>query len=239
VKNHKKYFRKSFLAAAVAGFCSISHSTEAMEHTGAQPENPLSEVIPDPGTGDVEFISDVLMLQNNQPVDISRFSKRSFLLPGKYYASIRVNGSEVGNENIEIKTRADNSGYVCITPELLKAIPLAWERINETDTVRLPNSDGCTEILSGIPNARVEFDAGEQVLDITLPQKYVHRSARGFVNPELWDSGIPAAFISYGLNAWTSQSSHYDYKSLFASLNTGFNLGAWYFRHNGVMTPTY
>ncbi|WP_150149616.1 fimbria/pilus outer membrane usher protein, partial [Enterobacter bugandensis] len=35
------------------------------------------------------------------------------------------------------------------------------------------------------------------------------------------------------LNAWTSQSSHYDYKSLFASLNTGFNLGAWYFRHNG------
>lgn len=233
MKNHNKYFRKSFLAAAVAGFCSISHSTEAMEYTGAQPENPLSEVIPDPGTGDVEFISDVLMLQNNQPVDISRFSKRGFLLPGKYYASIRVNGSEVGNENIEIKTRADNSGYVCITPELLKAIPLAWERINETDTVRQPNSDGCTEILSGIPNARVEFDAGEQVLDITLPQKYVHRSARGFVNPELWDSGIPAAFLSYGLNAWTSQSSHYDYKSLFASLNTGFNLGAWYFRHNG------
>ncbi|MBS6211680.1 MAG: hypothetical protein KH812_16595 [Proteus hauseri] len=93
MKNHNKYFRKSFLAAAVAGFCSISHSTEAMEHTGAQPENPLSEVIPDPGTGDVEFISDVLMLQNNQPVDISRFSKRGFLLPGKYYASIRVNGS--------------------------------------------------------------------------------------------------------------------------------------------------
>ncbi|HFS8233204.1 TPA: hypothetical protein ACH2J4_002876 [Enterobacter hormaechei] len=79
MKNHNKYFRKSFLAAAVAGFCSISHSTEAMEYTGAQPENPLSEVIPDPGTGDVEFISDVLMLQNNQPVDISRFSKRGFL----------------------------------------------------------------------------------------------------------------------------------------------------------------
>ncbi|MBM6490459.1 FimD/PapC N-terminal domain-containing protein, partial [Enterobacter hormaechei] len=76
-----------------------SHSTEAMEHTGAQPENTLSEVIPDPGTGEVEFISDVLMLQNNQPDDISRFSKRSFLLPGKYNASIRVNGSEVGNEN--------------------------------------------------------------------------------------------------------------------------------------------
>ncbi|MGS6357643.1 FimD/PapC N-terminal domain-containing protein, partial [Enterobacter hormaechei] len=52
--------------------------------------------------------------QNNQPVDISRFSKRGFLLPGKYYASIRVNGSEVGNENIEIKTRADNYVYLCI-----------------------------------------------------------------------------------------------------------------------------
>lgn len=202
---------------------------------------PSSEPSPgkeDATEGKVEFASEVLGLNNKNNIDISRFSTQGYLLRGRYLADIMVNGEKVGSQEIEVKNRQDGSGYVCVTAELLKLIPLAWDKINENTSSFEKDSAGCTDLASRIPDFHLDFDSGELKLNITLPQKFVHRQARGFVSTDLWDSGISAGFLNYGLNSWTSQSRGYDYKSLYTSINSGLNIGAWYFRHNGSYSWT-
>ncbi|RDL27388.1 pili synthesis usher PapC-like protein [Serratia fonticola] len=79
----------------------------------------------------------------------------------------------------------------------------------------------------------MNFDSNEQRLDIIIPQIYMLNIARGTVSPELWDSGIPAFLLGYNVNGYTSESHGNTFNSLFAGVNAGLNVGAWYLRHNG------
>ncbi|HBD32460.1 MAG TPA: hypothetical protein DC084_02550, partial [Cupriavidus sp.] len=44
-------------------------------------------------------------------------------------------------------------------------------------------------------------------LDVSIPQLYMRRSARGYVDPKYWDNGIPAARLQYNANAYRSDSA--------------------------------
>lgn len=233
MKFERLYFRPSFIAAFVAelfgifvpsvvwgtpmptGSASIQHRTD--------PEK-------------VEFATDVLNLKQISGINISRFSSGNYISPGKYQAGVWLNGVFLGNQDIEVKSRTEDSTYVCISPKLLSILPLAWDRMEKGENTGSTDPSGCSDVLAHLSESRVSFDSGEQRLDISLPQKYVRRQARGSVSSDLWDKGVPAAFLSYNLNTWASQSRGYDYKSLYASVSSGLNIGAWYFRHNGAYT---
>ncbi|MFW5402786.1 fimbria/pilus outer membrane usher protein, partial [Yersinia sp. 1252 StPb PI] len=92
---------------------------------------------------------------------------------------------------------------------------------------------GCVDLASLIPDAQVTFDSGEQRLDIAIPQALLLRTARGTVNPALWDSGVTSGMLGYSLNGYSSSANGQTFNSAFAGINTGLNLGSWYFRHNG------
>ncbi|WP_421096154.1 fimbria/pilus outer membrane usher protein, partial [Serratia fonticola] len=96
----------------------------------------------------------------------------------------------------------------------------------------------CMDLVSKLPEAQVNFDSNEQRLDIIIPQIYMLNTARGTVSPELWDSGVPALLLGYNVNGYTSESHGDSFNSLFAGVNAGLNLGAWYLRHNGSYTRT-
>ncbi len=89
------------------------------------------------------------------------------------------------------------------------------------------------DLQNKLPEAQVNFDSNEQRLDIIIPQIYMLNIARGTVSPELWDSGIPAFLFGYNVNGYTSESHGNTFNSLFAGVNAGLNVGAWYLRHNG------
>lgn len=234
MKKRKPHFHLRTLAILVAGLSgTLIHPAARGEPVAVPVLLGVSEggqTVPE----NVEFATDVLELKQRSSVDIRRFSSGNYVYPGKYLAAIWLNDVFLGNQDIEIKNRDDNSTYVCVTPELLKMLPLPGDRIKEDENTGNTEPSGCSDTLTHIPESRVSFDSGEQRLNISLPQKYVRHQARGSVSPDLWDSGIPAAFLSYNLNTWASQSRGYDYKSLYASVNTGANIGAWYFRHNGA-----
>lgn len=96
-------------------------------------------------------------------------------------------------------------------------------------------STPCIDIGQLIPGATTDFDASQLLLSISVPQIAMRRGALNHVDPQLWDYGINAAFISYqasaqqGRNASTGHSSNQD---LF--LNSGLNLGAWRLRSNNA-----
>ncbi len=182
----------------------------------------------------IEFESDLLRLDNGSKVDLSRFSFGSSASPGIYRVSISVNGAEAAQEDVEFKADSNNRVYPCLTARLIQLINFDDDKLSSEMKQALSTPTTCGNLEKIIPDAKFEFDSNEQKLNIEVPQIYVNRTARGAVNPELWDSGIPALMLGYYANAYQSKySGGNDSRSVYASLNAGLNIGAWYFRHNG------
>lgn len=83
-----------------------------------------------------------------------------------------------------------------------------------------------------IPGASVEFDVNNLALLVSIPQAYVQRHSRGYVDPSLWDDGVTAFFSNYqanfSRNTTHGQSSDYRY----LGLRNGFNLFGWRLRND-------
>lgn len=182
----------------------------------------------------VEFESDLLRLDDGGKVDLSRFSFGSSASPGTYRVSILVNGEEVAQEEVEFIADENRQVYPCLTPRLIQLINFDEDKLPSDMQQALATPATCGNLEKIIPEAKFDFDSNEQQLYIEVPQIYVKRTARGTVNPELWDSGVPALMLGYYANAYDSKySSGGSNRSVYASLNAGLNIGAWYFRHNG------
>lgn len=62
---------------------------------------------------------------------------------------------------------------------------------------------------------------------------WVQKGFANFVDPSLWDNGIPAAMLSYNLSARKNENDYGTEDSVYAGFNGGINLGAWHFRAQG------
>jgi outer membrane usher protein len=154
-------------------------------------------------------------------------------LPGIYKTALYVNDQLISNTDIEFKTRADKSVYPCLTSDIIRNIAFNYEKL-PADFLKQQSSGAlCMDLQNKLPEAQVNFDSNEQRLDIIIPQIYMLNIARGTVSPDLWDSGIPAFLLGYNVNGYTSESHGNTFNSLFAGVNAGLNVGAWYLRHNG------
>jgi outer membrane usher protein len=72
-------------------------------------------------------------------------------------------------------------------------------------------------------------------LDVTVPQAYLGQVARGYVNPEYWDAGVPAALLNYNFNTYRSSSQGQTQITSYLGLNSGLNLGPWHFREDATV----
>ena len=178
----------------------------------------------------VQFDSSFLQLQDSQAVDLSRYANGSSITPGTYTATIYVNGSNLGNAEVEVRERADKTTFPCLSEEIIRQIPFRYEHLPKDFLVKAAQ---CGDINALLEGADARFDSNEMRLNMTLPQLYVSDTARGSVSPELWDSGIPAAILGYNMNGYQSTANGITNQSFYAGINAGLNIGAWYFRHNG------
>lgn len=182
---------------------------------------------------DVEFDASFLQLGGGNSVDLSRYANGASATPGRYRVAIYLNNEALVNEEVEFKSRANNSVYPCLTAAILKNINFNQAKLPPDFLQSLSSESGCLDLEASLPEARTRFDSSEQRLDISIPQAMLLHTARGTVNPALWDRGVPAAMLGYNVNAWNNQSGDYQYQSLYAGVNAGVNIGAWYLRHNG------
>lgn len=178
----------------------------------------------------VTFSADFLRLADTRSVDLSRYTNGASITPGHYNATVLMNGSSLGEMDVELRERKDKNVYPCLSDALLRALPLRDENLPKGfyDKARQ-----CGDLSELLPGATTHFDSSEMRLNIQLPQLYITNTARGSVSPELWDSGVAAAILGYNLNGYQSTSAGMEQKSFYAGLNSGLNVGAWYLRHNG------
>lgn len=183
--------------------------------------------------GNYEFNDAFVNRSGAKIIDLKRFSNGTNVLPGIYKVIVLVNTEKLTISNIEFRTGVNNAVDACIPENVIELISFKKEQIKFTQWEVLTDSKICTHIQDIVPEATQEFDSESQQLSLSIPQVYINKLPRGSVPPSMWDSGIPALMLGYNMNGYESKNSNYESKSVYASLNSGLNIGAWYFRHNG------
>ncbi|MBO9357429.1 fimbria/pilus outer membrane usher protein [Bordetella petrii] len=183
---------------------------------------------------EVQFNTDMLRSFGGVPVDISRYSRGNFAAPGDYTVPVMVNNIPIGRSTVRLRQQAgEPHPQPCVDTDLLIMAGINLTRLDEAAQARL-QADSCMRIADLIPDARAEFDNGEQRLDLSIPQIWLNRSARGYVDPKYWNDGITAGMLRYNANVYRYGTNRGDSATqAYAGLDSGFNVGAWRFRHRG------
>ena len=77
----------------------------------------------------------------------------------------------------------------------------------------------------------MSFDASRLRLEISVPQVAMQRGLRGYVDPQLWDNGVPAAFVNYQMSTSRNAGSTDTRYNTNLGLRNGINLGGWRLRN--------
>lgn len=187
---------------------------------------------PSPGPQPVEF-STGFFGKDGGEIDLSRFERGNPVLPGTYRIDLYVNDFRLSRE--EIVFVADDprtSAHPCFGQPVLDRANIDLEKL-AADGIQIEGD--CVDVAALIPGATVQFDIGTLRLDLTVPQIYMRRHARGYVSSELWDKGINAFTLGYGFNAYSSHAAGYDQRQAYLGLNSGLNIGGWRLRNQSAI----
>jgi outer membrane usher protein len=224
----------AFLILTSAAYAKDNPALVRNEHTSVVMEKKIPEDIlfEEKSLADAASFDPIFLnVDLTRKVDLSRFNQGAAVLPGQYQAEVYVNNELLTQAVLQFVERDDKSVQPCIPLTVVAKINL--------DTSQLPTDivshtvENCIFFPDWLPQSGVDFDSGNQRLDITIPQALMLNSARGYINPALWDRGVPAAFLGYQLNGYAAQTHGHSRYSSYAGLNAGVNIGAWYFRHDG------
>jgi outer membrane usher protein len=230
--------RRSLLAAFIlSGLASQAYAAAPV--SPASPANPAAPVAP-VGAEPVSFDSSFFPSGSGIRTDLSRFDKAGYVPPGTYRGDVRLNKEWRARAEVVF----DDVPGTDITAPCYDAKSLVQYGIDlhkvETDTAhpaRKPIPDGtfCGDIGDYIPDATATFDTEDQSLSLSVPQIYTLRSARGYVDPSQWDSGINAGVLQYYSNFYRNSSYGSSSSSAYIGLNASLNLGSWHLDHLGSL----
>nr|KAJ9632659.1 hypothetical protein H2204_007746 [Knufia peltigerae] len=168
-------------------------------------------------------------LIGGKAIDMQRYAQGNPMEPGVYPLDLLVNGEFRENRDITFVAAPAPQGAVpCLPVTLVRQFRLKDAYLTALDD----DPTTCVDLAALVDGATVSFDGSALQLLITIPQAAQASTARGYVAPELRDHGITAAFFDYSVNH--NRSNAQDTTS--ASVNAGFNLGAWRLRHRAFFS---
>ena len=203
-------FRRSLLCTAI--YIALQSPVMAEE---------ASPVLAD----DVEF-NDQFLFNTGSNIDVSRYSKGNPVPPGTYKTQILLNGQRKLLGDFTFNDNGTPRATPCFTSKLLTQIGV------KTAGMDLESAE-CVDLAKQFPQPSWNYDIGTQELSLSMPQIYVLKNPNGYVDPSLWQDGIPVAMFSYDLNSWHSENSGSSSDSAYAGLKYGANFGAWHLRARG------
>lgn len=185
---------------------------------------------------EVQFNSTFMSQGSQKKINLTHY-EHNRAVPGKYRVELRINNQYQGFQDITVSesTPPANSGAICLTTGTWRTLPLNVDTLSDDAQRLLADSadDDCLSVTVMIPQVKMEFDTGNQTLDLEIPTLYLMRNPRGYVSPALWNNGVTAGLLTYNANYYHQQNRGTENDSAYTGITTGFNLGHWYFRHNG------
>jgi outer membrane usher protein len=171
-------------------------------------------------------------------VDLSRFEQAGYVPPGIYHGDIIVNNAWRARSNIVFATvPGTQTTQPCYDAIMLASYGIDLGKV-ASDVLHpslkaIPVGTFCGHIGDYIPDAAATFDPNDQSLSFSVPQLYMSRNARGYVDPSQWDEGINAAVLSYNSNLYRSDMQSHSRTTGYLGLNGSLNFGTWHIRHMG------
>lgn len=186
--------------------------------------------------GEFYFDSFALESKAGGVVDLDNLLRGTQQPPGKYRVDLYLNSEFKETRDVRFSAGQDGKLLPEFTVQDYEELGV---KIREPDALRMkPASAVVSRLDEYIPAARTSLDLGQQRLDISVPQIFSRKSARGEVNKRLWDQGIPAAMLSYNVTGMENRTygdlQSDRYSSFYTNLRPGFNVGPWRLRNNSV-----
>lgn len=179
--------------------------------------------------GDIEFNTDILDVHDKANIDLSRFSRAGYVMPGFYLMTLRVNKDEIPDQNVEwLAPDNDPKGSMpCLTPVLVDSLGL---KDNVRPQLTWFRQGQCLD-LNSLPGTEARGDLGSSSLYLNIPQAYLEYRAPNWDPPAQWDEGIPGVLFDYYTSLQYNRSQRGDStRSLGGNGTTGVNMGPWRLR---------
>jgi len=169
--------------------------------------------------------SAALMAGLNQP---------QHLAPDTYDLDVSVNQHFVARMHITLVKHDDGQIVPCFQTQ-------QWHTLGLTVPEEASAAD-CLILTRHVPGSHTEIHAESLKLQVRIPQLFLRKIPRGYVDPAHLNRGITAGFVSYLGNAtYTRQRlqgvSQYQ-RSAWLAFNSGLNVGLWQLRQQSNVSYT-
>ncbi|MFV3329718.1 fimbria/pilus outer membrane usher protein [Pseudomonas sp. NY15437] len=167
-------------------------------------------------------------------VDVTRFEHGAPVDPGTYRLDVYVNDLWVGR--MPITAVAQGSGKTatsryCVKPSQFLDFGVDVSKLPPEQQKRIVGD--CVDFASVVPDGKIDIDLSELTARVSVPQLYMGRKVRGYVDPSQWDGGVTAGFVNYDTNLYRTDAYGSNNTQTYAGINAGVNLADWRLRHNG------
>ncbi|KKY64355.1 outer membrane usher protein LpfC [Morganella morganii] len=187
-----------------------------------------------------------LVLNGDEPLmDPAQFQylrERQFQEEGRYFVTVRVNQRTVSGQWLEFRYHPQQK---TLLPTLTRRQWLVWGLRPDASPAfaATDHTEQIKDIAALVSGVTLHFDAAQQALDITIPQRFFLTDEQRGADAALWEPGITAFMLNYDYRFSRSSSRFSHTTGHTLSLKSGFNAGFWRLRHhsraehrNGKMT---
>lgn len=167
--------------------------------------------------------------EQGKTTDLSAFEVANGQPAGNYRVDIYVNNEIMTAQarDVTFSKNADGKLEPCLTLEELSQWGIRTQSFPD-----LKQGDSECVRLADIPNAFTDFQFSRQRLNLSIPQAAMNARSRDAVPTELWDEGIPAFLMNYGVNGYQNRRQHGgSYDSTYINIRPGLNIGPWRLRN--------
>lgn len=178
-----------------------------------------------------EFDNAILM-GNASLNDLRSFNAAS-LLPGQYIVDIYINDNWRGRRELVFKKNNSGDLVSCYSGPFLKGLGIATNKMNETLAAQ-PTHCGTIAEWDTSGKATERINTSQLELHITIPQAYVDNLESNYVQPELWQPGIPAINVGYNADYYSTQQRGNDRASTdsaWLGMDIRGSAGGWLLEH--------
>lgn len=181
------------------------------------------------GEDSIQFNTDLLDVRDKQNLDVSRFSRAGFVMPGEYVLSTFVNRRSLSDKiiNFYAPERDPDGSDVCISRELVSALGL---KSSEVEKLKWWHNNECLDVNS-LSGMTAKGNIGTGKLQINIPQAYLEYASDDWDPPSTWDDGVSGMIFDYNFSARSLHQSGGDSsRSISGNGTAGVNFGAWRMR---------
>lgn len=173
-------------------------------------------------------------------VDVSDYRYGNPVPEGTYTVDVVINENNRGKRSIVFRNISnDKRADACFTPEQLEELGIiADNKLAGQSENNINSGDGSCQPLSAyVSYAKVYYNTGDLVLNITVPQASLKHKLSDYIDPSRWEAGVTALFIDYNLNSYLSNSKSGNSSDKENYYNTninwmaGFNVAGWRLRN--------